>query len=106
MEQIVIRNLPAVTKAALAVRAARHGHSAEAEARAILTAALSPEDVPISVLLAADTDDDIDFEPDRLPLRARTPELCPTEMPTRHQGGLGSRIASRFRGCGLTNEIP
>ena len=48
MEQILIRNLPEGTKAALRARAARHHHSAEAEARAILTAELSDEAVPMS----------------------------------------------------------
>ncbi|MCX2930815.1 antitoxin [Mycobacterium sp. CVI_P3] len=71
----MIRNLPEGTKAALRVRAARHQHSVEAEARAILTAGLSGEDVPMSVLLAADTGHDIDFDPQRLGLTARTPEL-------------------------------
>jgi hypothetical protein len=47
----------------------------EVEGGAIPTASLSGEDVPMSVLLAADTGDDIDFEPERLPLTARTPEL-------------------------------
>ena len=71
----MIRNLPEGTKAALRARAARHHHSVEAEARAILTAGLSGEDVPMSVLLAADTGHDIDFDPERLGLTARTPEL-------------------------------
>ena len=75
MDQILIRNLPEGTKAALRVRAARHHHSVEAEARVILTAGLLGEDVPISVLLTADTGQDIDFEPERLGLTARTPEL-------------------------------
>lgn len=75
MEQIVIRNLPEGTKAALRVRAAHHHHSVEAEARAILTAGLSGDDVPMSALLAADTGEDIDFAPDRLGLTARTPTL-------------------------------
>ncbi len=75
MEQIIIRNLPEGTKAALRVRAARHHHSAEAEARAIPTAGLSDEDVPMSTLLAADSGHDINFEPERLGLTARTPEL-------------------------------
>lgn len=75
MEQILIRNLPEGTKAALRARAARHHQSAEAEARAILAAGLSGEDVPMSVLLAADTGHDIDFEPERLGLTARTAEL-------------------------------
>lgn len=75
MEQIVIRNLPEGTKAALRLRASRHHHSVEAEARAILTAGLAGEDVPMSVLLAADSGHDIDFEPEPLGMRARTPEL-------------------------------
>lgn len=75
MEQILIRNLPEGTKAALRVRAGRHHHSVEAEARAILSAGLSDEDIPMSVLLAADTGHDIDFEPERLGLTARIPEL-------------------------------
>lgn len=75
MEQLLIRNLPEGTKAALRARAARHHHSVEAEARAILTAGLSGEDIPMSVLLAADTGQEIDFEPERLSLTARTPDL-------------------------------
>ncbi|MFY2859520.1 FitA-like ribbon-helix-helix domain-containing protein [Mycobacterium sp. THU-M104] len=71
----MIRNLPEGTKAALRVRAARHHDSVEAEARAILTAGLPGDDVPMSVLLAAGTGDDIDFEPERLGLTAWTPEL-------------------------------
>ena len=72
----MIRNLPEGTKAALRVRAARHHHSVEAEARAILTAGLSGEDVPMSVLLTADSGQDVnDFEPERLGLTARTPDL-------------------------------
>jgi len=75
MEQILIRNLPEGVKAALRIRAARHHHSVEAEARAILTAGLLGENVPMSVLLSADTGHEIDFEPERLGLTARTPEL-------------------------------
>ncbi|WP_459544393.1 FitA-like ribbon-helix-helix domain-containing protein [Mycobacterium tuberculosis] len=74
----MIRNLPEGTKAALrvrGVRAARHHHSVEAEARAILTAGLLGEEVPMPVLLAADSGHDIDFEPERLGLIARTPQL-------------------------------
>lgn len=67
----MIRNLPEGTKAALRVRAARHHHSVEAEARAILTAGLLGEEVP----MAADSGHDIDFEPERLGLIARTPQL-------------------------------
>ncbi|AQA06990.1 antitoxin (plasmid) [Mycobacterium sp. MS1601] len=75
MEQIVIRNLPEGTKAALRARAARHHHSVEAEARAILTAGVAGEDVPMSALLAADSGQEIDFEPERLGLTARTSDL-------------------------------
>ncbi len=76
MEQILIRNLPAGTKAALRVRAERHQHSVEAEARAILTAGVSGEDVTIVDMLADDSPgSDFDFEPERLPLTAHTPEL-------------------------------
>lgn len=71
----MIRNLPEGTKAALRVRAARHHHSVEAEARAILTAGLSDEAVPMSVLLAAESGQDIDFAPERLGLTARTADL-------------------------------
>lgn len=48
---------------------------ADVEGGAIPTASSSGEDVRMSVLLAADTGDDIDFEPERLPLTARAPEL-------------------------------
>lgn len=75
MEQIIVRNLPEGTKAALRIRAQRHNHSAEAEARAILTTALADEDVPMSTLLAAESGHDVDFEPERLGTRARTAEL-------------------------------
>ncbi len=66
---------PREPRRALRVRAARHHHSVEAEARAILTAGLAAEDVPMSVLLAADSGQDVEFEPESLGLTARTPEL-------------------------------
>ncbi len=69
----MIRNLPDGTKAALRARAARHRRSVEAEARAILADALSGEDVPMSVLLGADSGHDIEFEPERLGLVPTTP---------------------------------
>jgi len=76
MEQILIRNLPEGTKAALRVRAERHHHSVEAEARAILTAGASEEEVTIVDLLADNSPgSDVDFEPARLGLTARIPEL-------------------------------
>jgi plasmid stability protein len=57
MEQILTRNLPPGTKAALQARAKRHNHSVEAEARAILTAAVSGEEITIVDLLADDSPD-------------------------------------------------
>lgn len=75
MEQILIRNLPVGTKAALRARAALHDRSAEAEARAVLAEALAREPSTIVDLLHSDETADIEFEPERLGLTARTPEL-------------------------------
>ncbi|GJF12250.1 antitoxin [Mycolicibacterium cyprinidarum] len=75
MEQILIRNLPAGTKAALRARAKQHHRSLEAEARDVLTKALEREPVTLVDLLSTDEGADIEFEPERLPLTARTAEL-------------------------------
>lgn len=75
VEQILIRNLPAGTKAALRARAAQHHRSVEAEAREILAEALEREPVTIVDLLGTDEGVDIEFEPERLGLTARTPDL-------------------------------
>lgn len=75
VEQILIRNLPAGTKAALKVRAAQHRRSVEAEAREILAEALEREPATIVDLLGTDEGADIEFEPERLGLTARTPDL-------------------------------
>ncbi|GAB92380.1 FitA-like ribbon-helix-helix domain-containing protein [Gordonia rhizosphera] len=75
MEQILIRNLPAGTKAALRARAEQHHRSVEAEAREILAEALEREPVTLVDLLSSDEGADIDFEPERLGLTARTAEL-------------------------------
>lgn len=75
MEQILIRNLPAGTKAALRARAEQHHRSVEAEAREILADSLEREPVTIVDLLSMDEGSDIEFEPERLGLTARTPEL-------------------------------
>lgn len=75
MDQILIRNLPAGTKAALRARAQRHHRSVEAEAREILADALEREPATLVDLLGTDEGADIEFEPERLGLRARTPEL-------------------------------
>lgn len=75
VEQILIRNLPAGTKAALKARAKRHRRSVEAEAREILSGAL--ESVPLTMvdLLADDEGAVVEFETERLGLTARTPDL-------------------------------
>ncbi|MCK9249923.1 MAG: Arc family DNA-binding protein [Solirubrobacteraceae bacterium] len=63
MEQILIRNLPVGTKAALRARAARHHRSVDAEARAILVSTLSQEPVTI-----------VELEPRRLKVTGPIPE--------------------------------
>lgn len=75
MEQILVRNLPEGTKAALKARARQHGRSAEAEARDILAAALTVEPPTLVDLLVTDEGVDIDFEPERLGISARAAEL-------------------------------
>lgn len=75
VEQILIRNLPAGTKAALRKRAKRSHRSVEAEARDALTKALSDEPVTIVDLLGTDEGADVEFEPERLGLSARSAQL-------------------------------
>lgn len=75
MEQILIRNLPAGTKAALRVRAERRQRSLEAEARDLLTDALGRDPVTILDVLSTDEGADIEFKPERLGLTARTAQL-------------------------------
>ena len=75
VEQILIRNLPAGTKAALRARAEQHHRSVEAEVREILGEALEREPVTLVDLLSTDEGADIDFEPERLGLTARTAQL-------------------------------
>ncbi|MBV9921915.1 MAG: hypothetical protein JOY78_13825 [Pseudonocardia sp.] len=75
MEQILIRNLPVGTKAALRARAERRHRSVEAEARDLLTRGLAEEPVTIVDLLSTDEGADIEFEPERLGLTTRTAEL-------------------------------
>jgi antitoxin FitA len=75
VEQILIRNLPAGTKAALRVRAERRHRSLEAEARDLLTTALERDPVTILDILSTDEGADIEFEPERLGLTARTAKL-------------------------------
>ena len=75
MEQILIRNLPAGTKAALRARAEQRHRSVEAEARDLLTRALEGEPVTIVDLLSMVEGADIEFEPERLGLTACSAEL-------------------------------
>lgn len=75
VEQILIRNLPAGTKAALRARAKQRHRSVEAEARDVLTRALEGEPVTMVDLLGTDDGADVDFEPERLGLAARSAEL-------------------------------
>ncbi len=75
MEQILIRNLPTGTKAALRVGAKQRHRSVEAESRDALAKALEGEPVTIVDLLGTDEGADIDFEPERLGLTARSAQL-------------------------------
>ncbi|MBC7307111.1 MAG: Arc family DNA-binding protein [Dietzia sp.] len=75
MEQILIRNLPAGTKAALRARAEAHHRSVEAEARDVLTKALQGEPVTIVDVLGTDEGADIEFEPERLGVTAGSAPL-------------------------------
>ncbi len=75
VEQILIRNLPSGTKAALKARAQQNRRSVEAEARDILTMALERSPLMLVDLLGMDDGADIDFEPEPLGLSPRTAEL-------------------------------
>jgi plasmid stability protein len=75
VEQILIRNLPAGTKASLRARAEKEHRSVEAEARELLTKALAADPVSVLDLLSTDEGADIDFEPGRLGVKARSAEL-------------------------------
>lgn len=75
MEQILVRNLPLGTKAALRARASQNHQSMEAEVRSILSQALGREPVTLVDLLADPSGDAIEFEPGRLGLTARAAEL-------------------------------
>ena len=75
MEQILIRNLPDETKAALRARAERNHRSVEAEARDLLISALDAEPAMIVDLSSTDNGADIDFGPERLGLTARSAVL-------------------------------
>lgn len=75
MEQILIRNLPVGTKAALRARAEQHHRSVEAEVREILAEAVGRDPASIVDLIAMDEGAEIEFTPDRLGLSARTEPL-------------------------------
>lgn len=75
MEQILIRNLPAGTKAALRARAEVHHRSLEAEVREILAEVVSCNPVTLVDMLNMRQGIEIEFEPERLGLTARSPEL-------------------------------
>lgn len=75
MEQILIRNLPTGTKAALRARAEQHHRSLEAEARDVLARSLEMDPVTIIDVLSTDEGTAIEFDPQRLGLTARTPDL-------------------------------
>lgn len=75
MEQLIIRNLPVGTKAALKALASQSDRSMEAEARDILATVLKSAPPTIVDLLSVDFGSDFEFEPERIVLTARTPEL-------------------------------
>lgn len=75
MEQILIRSLPAGTKAALRARADIHHRSLEAEAREIIAEALHRHPPTLVDLLSTDEGPEIEFDPPRLGLTARAADL-------------------------------
>ena len=91
MEQLLIRGLPAGTKARLDVLARRNGRSREAEVRVILDQALRLEPVSLADLLAMPESGGIEFEPGRLGALGRT-SSC--EIHSGHQRGLGFEAAA------------
>ncbi|OFR87510.1 hypothetical protein HMPREF2863_02495 [Micrococcus sp. HMSC067E09] len=60
MAQILVRGLDEQVKQALVSRAAANGRSMEAEARAILTAAVAPRNVALEVMERGQADDGLD----------------------------------------------
>ncbi|WP_026530145.1 FitA-like ribbon-helix-helix domain-containing protein [Haematomicrobium sanguinis] len=75
MEQILIRNLPPGTKAALAALEKQHNRSVESEARAILLSAVTKTPRTLPAILKMTGDIEIDFEPERLGMQARSADL-------------------------------
>ncbi|NHA69294.1 FitA-like ribbon-helix-helix domain-containing protein [Phycicoccus flavus] len=74
-EQILVRNLPSGTKAALRARADQNHRSVEAEARAILSEAVRRDPPTIVDLVRAPDGVEIEFEPGRLGVGGRPAEL-------------------------------
>jgi antitoxin FitA len=75
MEQILVRNLPPGTKAALKVRAELNHRSLEAEAREILAEAANRESITLVDLISGPEEVDVEFAPSRLGLSARSADL-------------------------------
>ena len=88
MEQLLIRGLPAGTKARLDVLARRNGRSREAEVRVILDQALRLEPVSQADLLAMPESEGIEFEP------GRWAGTSSCEIHSGHQRGFGFEAAA------------
>mgnify|MGYP001797974634 CR=1 FL=1 len=75
MRHILFRKLPDGVKASLRARAGRSNRSVEADARDLLTEALERDPLTIVDLLSTDEGAEIEFEPARLGVTARTVQL-------------------------------
>lgn len=75
MEQILVRNLPEGTKAALRSRALCNERSLEAEVRSIIVDSLTRDPPTLVDLLSTDEGADIEFDPVRLNLEDRVVDL-------------------------------
>jgi len=75
MEQLLIRNLPNGTKNIIKQRSVLNNRSIEAEARDIIVSAIQRSAPSIVDLLAMPESAEIEFEPERLNITARIPEL-------------------------------
>ena len=112
MPAVTIRSLSDETHRALKVRAAQHNRSTEAEMRAILEAAVRPEDGCVSARAGGDEPEDRTHQrrcrsPGTVPRRARPPSRCASNDPARHQCRVRSdkaRACSRRFARGSTNR--
>lgn len=75
MEQILIRNLPDGTRAMLHRRAIENGSSIEDEARNALAEGMASEPSSLVELIAMNSDTEVEFEPERFGLKARSAKL-------------------------------